>query len=392
MGKSAYFDCFSGISGDMTIAALLDAGLDFNLLKKQLKKINLPGYELKKGYILKNGIKAAVFKVNVRHEQHSHRNLGIISSMIKKSRLDSAIKVKILKIFDVLATAEAKVHGVKKNEIYFHEVGAIDSIIDIAGAVIGLYILGVDRVYSSALPVSSDFINSQHGILPLPAPAAAEMMKGVPLFKTKIKGETVTPTGIAILRGLNAGFEDFPGMVPENIGFGAGSHTFKEIPNVLRIFISGEQKQLQKEIIAMLETNIDNETGEVMGYTMDRLFKAGALDVFFTPIFMKKNRPAYKLSAICDAEDAEKIVKVIFSELKTGGARLALMPRYRRKRGIKSVKTKLGEMDIKIFDENKDFYTLEYEKCAKIARKLNMPLTRIINKADEELAKNAKLL
>ncbi len=392
MAKTAYFDCFSGISGDMILAALLDAGLDFSQLKKHLKKIRLSGYEIIKGSAIKNHIKATTFTVKIKQKQRIHRDIKTIKAIIDKSKLGKHIKERIIKIFDLLASAEAKVHGVRKEEIHFHEIGAVDSIIDIAGAVIGLFLLGVDNVYSSALPVSSGYVKAEHGILPMPAPAAAYLMKNVTLFNSGIKGEMMTPTGIAILKGFSAFFGSFPGMVVEKIGLGAGKNNFKKIPNVLRVFISGEKSAENREIVAVVETNIDNETGETLGYVMDKLFKAGALDVFFTPVFMKKNRPAYKITAICEVEKAENIVNIIFRELKTGGARVSLTPRIKRSREIRKVKTRLGLIDVKIFDGNKDFYTLEYENCAKIARKMNMPLTKAVNDATKEIEKNAELL
>ena len=322
------------------MAALLDAGLDFSQLKKHLKKIRLSGYEIIKGSAIKNHIKATTFTVKIKQKQHIHRNIKTIKDIINKSKLDKKIKARIIKIFDLLASAEAKVHGVKKEEIHFHEIGAIDSIIDIAGAVIGLSLLGVDKVYSSALPLSSGHVKAEHGILPMPAPAAAYLMKNVTLFNSGIKGEMMTPTGIAILKGFSAFFGSFPGMVVEKIGLGAGKNNFKKIPNVLRVFISGEKSAENREIVAVVETNIDNETGETLGYVMDKLFKAGALDVFFTPVFMKKNRPAYKITAICEVEKAENIVNIIFRELKTGGARVSLTPRIKRSREIRKVKTR----------------------------------------------------
>jgi uncharacterized protein (TIGR00299 family) protein len=298
--RIAYFDCFSGIAGDMILGALFDAGLKIDDLKKELRKLSLKGYEIKAFKTRKMGIKGTKFEVKVPKEK-THRNLKDIFKIINKSSLDEKIKNDSKKIFKRLAEAEALVHGINIDKIHFHEVGGVDAIIDIVGTVIGLNILKVDKIYSSPLSLGKGFVKFSHGKFPVPAPATLELCKNIPVRFPDIGGELVTPTGAAIITTL-AEFSPRLDFKVEKVGYGAGSMDLKEIPNLLRVIIGHKEPSLEQDEIMVLETNIDNTSPEILGYLSERLLEKGALDVFFTPVFMKKGRPGTLLSVLCNLE------------------------------------------------------------------------------------------
>ncbi|MBS3114340.1 nickel pincer cofactor biosynthesis protein LarC [Candidatus Woesearchaeota archaeon] len=376
--KTAYFDCFSGISGDMIIGALLDLGLDINFLDKELKKLNLKNYEIQSKKIVKNGIAATKFDVSIKHEHnHEERNLKEINEIIKKSKLDNEIKNTIKKIFLKIAIAEAKVHNKPVDKIHFHEIGAIDTIIDIAGAVIGFKKLGIDRIYCSKLNVGTGFVEFSHGKWPVPAPATAEILRNVPIYNNNIEAELVTPTGAAIITALASGFGEMPAMKVEKIGYGAGTKELEQ-PNVLRVFL-GELDNMKNDTINIIETNIDNMNPEIYPYVIERLMENGALDAYLTNIIMKKGRPAIKLTVLSEMKDTDKLCNVIFDETTTLGVRILTAAKKKLDREIKTIKTKYGNVGVKISKLKNEVKNImpEYEDCVKIAKNRKIPLKEV---------------
>lgn len=373
--RIAYFDCFSGISGDMIMGAMLDLGLDFNFLKKELEKLKLGNYEIKAEKTVKSGIAAKKFDVIARHgHNHEERNLSEISKIIENSKLNNEIKSAIKKIFYKIAAAEAKIHNKSINQIHFHEIGAIDTIIDVAGAVIGLKKLRIGKVYCSKLNVGTGFVEFSHGKWPVPAPATAEILKNVPAYHNNIEAELVTPTGAAIITSFAEKFGEMPAMKIEKIGHGAGTKELEQ-PNVLRIFL-GELNDGGNGAISVIETNIDNMNPEIYTYVIDKLLDNGALDAYLTSIIMKKGRPAIKLTALCEIRDTEKLCKIIFDETTTLGLRIYEATRKKLEREIKTVKTKYGNVRVKISRLNGEIKNImpEYGDCVRIAKKHKIPL------------------
>jgi len=380
--KISYFDCFSGIAGDMILGALIDAGLELQTLRKELKKLPLTGYEIKAFKTEKKGIKGTKFKVKAPEEK-IHRNLKDIFRIIEKSSLDKKIKDDSKKIFRRLAEAEAKVHGVSVDKIHFHEVGGVDAIIDIVGAVIGLDILKVDKIYSSPLSFGKGYVKFSHGKFPVPAPATVELCKNIPVRYTDIEGELVTPTGAAIITTL-AEFSHRLDFKIEKIGYGAGSADLKEIPNLLRVMTGEKNLDLEQDEILVLETNIDNTTPEVLGYLTEKLIEKGALDVYLVPIIMKKGRPGTILSVICKVDKLNELSSLIFSETGTIGLRTQFHLRKKLPRKIKVVETRFGKARVKIItDGEKIHISPEYEDCKILAEKNNLPLKQIYREVEK---------
>ncbi|MBI5894356.1 MAG: nickel pincer cofactor biosynthesis protein LarC [Deltaproteobacteria bacterium] len=395
--KTAYFDCFSGISGDMTLGALIDLGLNLNTLKKELKKLPLKNYKLsaKKGE--RHFIAGTNFTVNIG-EAHNHRTYLDIKRMIEKSRLKLPVKDLSLKIFKTLAEAEAKVHNCKVENVHFHEVGAVDSIIDIVGTAIGINELGIEKVYSSPLPLGGGTIKTSHGIMPVPAPATIEILKGVPIQPSYVKGEIVTPTGAAIIKTLAHSFGEMPQMNILKTGYGVGDKDFKEVPNLLRVIMGKNNHPLipplkkvgrvgffehgvkgQEKKLIMLETNIDDMNPQIYEYVIERLFDARALDVFLTPIQMKKNRPAILLNCLCEEEQKDKLLEIIFKETTSIGIRAYPIERYCLDRNIQKVSTKYGRISVKVSKLNGEIVNIqpEYEDCQRIAKEKQAPLKEV---------------
>jgi len=374
--KIAYFDCFSGIAGDMILGALLDAGLELKALKKELKKLPLEGYEIRVKKVKKHEIVGTKFEIKVPKEK-KHQNLKDIYKIIDKGSLDKKIKDISKKIFKRLAQAESLVHGVKVDRIHFHEVGAVDAIIDIVGAVAGLNILKVDKIYCSPLPLGKGFVKFSHGKFPIPAPATAELCKNVPVRYIDVEGELVTPTGAAIITAL-AEFSPRLDFKIERIGYGSGSMDLKEIPNLLRVMIGQKKQDLEQDEIMVLEANIDNTSPEILGYMSEKLMKNGALDVYLTPIMMKKGRPGTLLSVLCKVEELNEFSSLIFSETGTLGFRTQFHLRKKLPRKIEVVKTKLGKAKVKLVTEGEKVYiSPEYEDCKILAEKHKLPLKKV---------------
>lgn len=386
--RIAYFDCFSGISGDMFVGALLDAGLKIEILEKELNKLNLSGYQLEVNKVLKKGISASQFKVKIQ-EKGVERRFKDILNILEESKLDEEIKNEVKKIFLKIVEAESKIHQEDIEKIHFHEIGGLDSIIDISSAVIGIKALEIKEIYSSPLPLGKGFVKCAHGILPLPAPATLELLKNIPTYSGGMESEMVTPTGAAIISTLTKDFGERPLMKIEKIGYGAGEREFS-IPNLLRVSI-GEKILSDRDLMdgyvhdeaLLIETNIDDMNPEFYDYIMDKLFSQGALDVFLTPIQMKKNRPAQMFSIIVYEQNLKEILKVLFSESTTLGVRIKEVKRLKLTQQNFIAETKYGKIKVKVGIFKEDIKTIapEYQDCHKIAQQYQVPLKEVYEEA-----------
>ncbi len=387
--KIAYFDCFAGISGDMFIGAMLDAGLDFSGLEKELSKLNLSGWRISSKKITKNHLSATKFNLDETTAQ-TFRHLADLNRIIDHSGLNAALKETANKIFLKIAEAEAKVHGQPLQKVHFHEIGALDTIIDVVGALISLELLGVEKVVCSRLNVGSGVVTFSHGTYPVPAPATAEILKGVPIYATETKGELVTPTGAAIISTVAESFGDMPEMKVGQLGYGAGDKDFGH-PNVLRVFLgeSAEKLYVEKDVVAVIETNIDDMNPQLFDHVQEKLFAEGALDVFFTQILMKKNRPAIKLTVLCNREDQQKMCDLLFRETTTLGVRIREEQREKLHREIVEMETTLGSVRVKVTRQKDEDVrcTPEYDDCKRIAREKNLPLKQVFEILTFELQK-----
>jgi len=377
--KIAYLDCFSGISGDMFLGALLDLGLPRKLLMQQLQHLSLGSYKIKITSQQRMQIAGCRVEVSLPKKKHQHRTFTEIKQIIKKSQLNQKVKELSIKVFQKLASAESKIHQENISKIHFHEVGATDSIIDIVGTAIGIDYLKPDKVYASPVPLGSGFTNCQHGIIPLPAPATIELLRGVPVFGTSIKTELVTPTGAALLTSLTNHYGPMPPMKITMIGYGVGSTNLKDRPNMLRLIIGEGAEDQEAERVVILEANIDDMIPELYDYLMERLFEKGALDVSFSPIQMKKNRPATLIRVICHPEKKHELTTTIFRESTSTGIRYYQAKRIKLPRKIKEITTPYGKISVKIFKniEGEYYASPEYEECKRIAKKHGIPLKKV---------------
>ena len=383
--KIAYFDCFSGISGNMVLGALLDAGLGLDALKEALAGLKVSGYEIEARKVLKRYIAGTLVDVKTQ-EEGVGRHLGDILDIIEGSTLPEDVKGRAGAIFIRLAETEARVHGVNVEEIHFHEVGGLDAIVDIVGSVVGLKLMGIEEVYSSPLHLGRGFVKCAHGLLPVPSPATMELVKGVPTYGRDIEAELTTPTGAAIITTLAKGFGRAPLMEVEAIGYGAG-HRDLPIPNLLRVSIGKavepRGRDYEEDVVTLIEANIDDMNPELYEHVMERLFEKGALDVFLTPIQMKKSRPAVKLSAIVRTADLSGVLDAFFDETTTLGVRLYEAKRKKLNRGSLVVKTRYGKVGVKVGklgDVVKNI-SPEYEDCRRIALQLGIPLKEVYEEA-----------
>ncbi len=357
----------------MILGALFDAGLDQTSWHKELAKLKLSGYEVEIKKVEKQHISATQVKVKIK-EGHHHRKLSDIFSLIDTSGLNSEVKQKSKQIFDRLASAEAKVHGTSKEQVHFHEVGAVDAIVDIVGSVIGLELLQIGEIYGSKLPLTSGFTKTEHGNFPVPAPATLELMTNWPTQSKDIEGEIVTPTGAAILTTLGKYALNLD-FVPEKTGYGAGQKNFKESPNVLRILIGERVGHFEQDEVAVLETNLDNTEPQLLGYLLEKLMDKGAKDAFFTPVVMKKNRPGTLLTVLAESGDLSRLSEIIFRETYTSGLRIRRESRVKLPRRIVEIQTDLGKAKVKLLGEDSNLEVLpEFEDCKTIAQQHNLPL------------------
>ncbi len=387
--KVIYYDCFSGISGDMNLGAMIDLGVDPDFLTEELKKLNIEDkYKLEIYKDSRKGIAGTKVDVIVHDHHHDHdRNLESIENLINTSTLNDNIKKISLKIFMKIAAAEAKVHGKDLYKVHFHEVGAVDSIIDIVGAAICFDYLNISRIMCSTVELGGGFVKCAHGLIPVPAPATMEILTGVPVKSGAVPFETTTPTGAAILAAVVDEFTDNKNFIIKKVAYGIGGRD-TEIPNVLRVIIgeTQEHKNVKVEEFSILETNIDDMNPELYEYVMDRAFEAGALDVFLIPIIMKKTRPAVMLSALCRAKDENSIKAVIFKETSTLGIRKYSVDRECLDRDFEKINTQYGEVTVKnsYFQGVQIKSKPEYEDCKRIALEKGIPVKTVY----EEVLKN----
>lgn len=369
--RVAHFDCFSGASGDMILGALVDAGAGVDAIRSGLDSLGLPiTFSVER--VQRCGIAAVFARVDAPHE-HVHRHLHHIEAIIDKGSLTARQMEMAKSFFRRLAEAEAQVHGIPVSKVHFHEVGALDSIADFVGAAIGLDLLGVERYSCRPVPPGSGMVQCEHGLMPVPAPATALLLCGVPLAPSEVAAELTTPTGAAILTSIVSEWTDSPRMSVEKIGCGAGSKDFPKQPNILRLMIGTATNSVASDRVWLMETNLDDITGEVAGYTIDRLFAGGALDVWTTPIQMKKNRPGIMISVLADEEKREVLEEVLFRETGTLGVRRCRYDRTKLPRDVTTIETEWGPVRLKAGKP-------EFEDCARIARTRSIPLQEVMKR------------
>lgn len=345
--KIAYLDLFCGLSGDMTLGALVDAGLPLAELKKGLSSLRLKGYTLARRTVLKGSVRATKIDVRVARHGHHHTPLKSILALVKRSGLPVPVKRSAAEVFLRLGVAEGRIHGMDPMKVEFHEVGAVDSIVDIAGSCLGLHLLGIGRLHCSRIPVAHGEIRMHHGRLPNPGPAALELLRGFPIVPVDVDRELVTPTGAAILAALAHDPGRLPEMRLESIGYGAGEMDLGERPNIVRILVGTAASPGEADAVYLLETNLDNVSGELVGYLFDKLFKAGAVDVYTTAIQMKKSRPAVKLSVLVPPSRRAAVEDLLLRETPTFGVRRVLMDRTKLDRHQRAVETPFGTIQVK---------------------------------------------
>lgn len=383
--KRAYFDCFSGASGDMILGALLDAGLDFEALQNELRKLDISGYELAAEPVTRKGIGGTKLHVVLPQDgaPQPHRHVKDIRTIIESSSLCGRVKEQSLKVFSRLAEAEAKVHRTTVEKVHFHEVGAVDSILDIVGAIVGLEALGIDEVHCSELVTGSGTVDCAHGRLPVPAPATAELIRGIPSQPGSVDRELLTPTGAAILTTLATSFGARPGFSISAVGYGAGGLDLETQPNLLRILIGEDGSHEEYDRVWIVETNLDDMTAEAIGYVSERLFAAGALDVFTASIQMKKSRPGTLLSVITLAEELSAVEELLLEETTTFGVRRYQVERRKLKREIVSVDTPHGQIRVKLGWAGDRLLKAapEYDDCRRVATEQEVPFGSVYSAA-----------
>lgn len=381
-----HFDAFSGISGDMTVGALLSLGVELGSIEKELAQLPVGGYRLAATERQTSGIRACKFDVQVQQTppaHHAHTAFREIRSMLRSSSLRPAVMERSLAIFTKLAEAEGRVHGVAADDVTFHEVGAVDSIADIVATAIGLTDLEIDRLFVSPLPLGSGTISSQHGPLPVPAPATVELLRGFPVRFGDGQGELVTPTGAAIVAALAEAGRALPPISIEAIGYGAGTRDLPDRPNLLRAILGHEARAGAHDEMTIVETNIDDSSPEIYDYVMERLFEAGARDVWLTPIQMKKNRPATQLRVLAEAGAAQGLAAIILRETSAIGVRLFDVRRIVLEREHLTVTTPFGPVTVKrsIGPDSSVNLAPEYEDCKRLARQNSVPLKAVYDAA-----------
>jgi pyridinium-3,5-bisthiocarboxylic acid mononucleotide nickel chelatase len=385
--RIAYFDCFSGISGDMVLGALVDSGADLRAIESELRKLDLEGWTISAEKVKRGQISATQVQV-ATSEGHHHRGLSIILERIEKARLVPRAEQRARRIFTRLAESEAKVHNVPVEKVHFHEVGAVDSIVDIVGAAVGFELLGVDEFACSPLDVGAGQVMTAHGLLPVPAPATADLLRGAPVYTSGIQKELVTPTGAAIATTLSTTYAKIPEMTLQTIGYGAGSADFPEKANVVRLLIgeresarNGEDSpSLADAPVTVIETNVDDMSPQIYGYFVERALAAGALDVFSTSVSMKKNRPGLLVTVLCEPNHVTQLTNLLFSETTTIGVRMHEARRRTLAREFLNVETVFGEVRMKISRLNGSVLTAapEYDDCRRIAAAQGIPLKEVL--------------
>ena len=376
--RTLYFDCFAGASGDMILGALVSAGAAPEALRQQLSLLSVDGFSVDFTTVSKSGLSANYARVNTAHE-HKHRHLSDIKAIIEKSQLSSSIKQRSIAIFTKLAEAEARVHNEPIDHVHFHEVGALDAIVDVVGAAICFDLLKVGRFVCSPIHVGSGTVEMAHGRFPVPPPAVAELLKGVPFYSTELKGELLTPTGAAIITTVCDEFGPIPPFKVESIGYGAGTREYENFPNVLRVMVGESDLTGNDENLWMIETNLDDISPQILGHVMDRAFELGAKDCYFTSVQMKKNRPGVLLSVLCDAEKKDAMMALLFVETTTLGVRTYEVIRRSLQRELVAVETPYGKIDVKVATLNGRVVNAmpEFEQCREAALKAGVALKEV---------------
>jgi pyridinium-3,5-bisthiocarboxylic acid mononucleotide nickel chelatase len=385
--RIAYFDTIAGISGDMTLGALISAGVSFDELNAELQALGIGGFELQVRHIERNGMVAIKVDVIISEQPHYHRHIKDIEELIDKSSLTQHVKERSKKIFREVAIAESKVHNTPIEKVHFHEVGAIDSLVDIVGISICLEKLGIQAVYSSPIKVGNGgTVKSQHGALPVPTPATMEILKDYPILLTDIPFELTTPTGAAIIKALSQGMLTLEKIQISAIGYGAGGRELELLPNLLRVFIGNLEPNYIADEVVSIETNIDNMNPEIYPYVIEKLISAGANDAYLIPILMKKGRPGIILAALAERANIDRILEIFFRETTTLGVRIQPVERRKLPRGIKQVQTHFGIVSAKvIIVDGKEQLRVEFEECKRIASEKNLPLGEVYRKLENEL-------
>ena len=387
IGRVVYFDCPSGASGDMILGALVDVGVEVGALRAELDRLGVAGWALATREVRRGAFRATKVDVEIdRGVPHAHRRLGDITAILSASGLAPDIAARATRIFTRLAEAEARVHGSAVEDVHFHEVGAVDAIVDVTGAVVGLHLLGADTVHVSALPVGGGFVDGAHGRIPLPGPGTAELLRGFPVVDTGVRAELVTPTGAAILTTLATGAGRMPAMTVERIGYGAGTADLPDSPNVLRCFVGQAATTGGDEIVAQVETTIDDMSPQLYEPLMERLFEAGALDVFLTPVIMKRSRPGTVLTALCPPQRVGDLSRVLFEESSTLGVRWSEVSRTRLEREMVTIPTAYGALPCKVSRLGGRVMTVtpEFAEVARIAREKALPVREVLDQARAE--------
>ena len=390
--RVAYFDCFSGVAGDMILGALLDAGCPIELMHDTIKELDLTGVRLSTKRVQRGGLSGTLATVHTG-ESHHHRHLPEIKRIIDAAAIPDAAKSNAQAVFQRLAEAESKVHGIAVEQVHFHEVGAADAIVDIVCACAGLAAMGVQRVVSSPIPVGSGTVTCAHGVIPIPAPATAELLRGVPIAASDDARELTTPTGAAIITTLARDYGPLPNLTLSTLGYGAGTREVPNRPNLLRVLLgeSSIQSGAEGDVITTLEANLDDMTGQALGYACQQLLDAGALDAYVMPIIMKKGRPGHLLTVLCRPQDAEDLEAVVFKQTTTLGLRRSDSLRARLARSVAEVTTRFGAIRVKVGRHSGRVVQVwpEYEDCAAAARSAGVSLQEVQHEALRAWKNNA---
>ena len=399
MARILYFDCFAGASGDMVLGALIDAGLPLPDLERALGSLMIPGYSLSAERVLRSGLSATKFRLvehdhphrhgteseageheaASHHHGHAHRSLEEVTGLIEKSSLPERARARAIELFTRLARVEADIHQMPVSKVHLHEVGELDSIIDIVGAVFGLDWFGADKVMASPMNVGGGMVRSAHGVFPVPAPATASLLAGVPVYSSGVQMETVTPTGALLVTGHAIGYGPLPAMTIERVGYGAGDRDLPGTPNVLRVLIGRADDQAPADRVVVLECEIDDMNPQIFGPVMDRLYAAGALEVFFSAVQMKKNRPGTLLTVVGRPEAREELAGIVFRETTTIGLRYQEVARACLSRETVLVETPVGQVRVKVASRGGEVMNAapEFEDCARLAAEHGLPIKQV---------------
>ncbi len=387
MARAAYFDCPSGVAGDMILGALVDAGVPLADLRAALRTLPLEGWDLSAREVKKGAFRATKVEVEIdHHAHHVHRTLGDLLSIVERSGLAPAVKSSAARIFTRLADAEARAHGVGRDSVHFHDVGAVDAIVDVTGSVAALDLLGIEEVHASALPIGGGFVNGPHGRMPVPGPGTAELLRGFPVVDTGVRAELVTPTGAAIVTTLARGAGRMPAMVVAEVGYGAGTMDLPDTPNVLRCLVGELSASSERETVCQVETTIDDMSPQLYEPLMERLFEAGALDVFLTPVVMKRSRPGVVVTALVTPDRLDALTRALFDESTTIGVRWSEWCRATLAREIVTCTTSYGAVRVKVsrLDGRVVTVTPEFVDVLRLARELSLPVREVMDQARAE--------